>query len=330
MTSPHLIAVTGASGHIGNAVCRMLVGQGYRVRAMYHRDPRPLAGIQVDRVRGDILNPADVARLLEGCDAVIHCAAIISIDGDPTGMVMRTNTEGPQNVLAAARQAGVKRIVHLSSVHAVTEIPHDQPYDEQRPYKGKGDAVYDYAKATGEQVLREGVKDADIGLVILRPSAVLGPYDFKPSKLGAALLDFYHQRVPLLPAGGYDLVDVRDVARSTVAALEHGRPGEVYVLSGRYVEFTALAREIGAVTGRRMPRRVIPHGILRVMLPLVRLQAALTGAAPSLTRESIDAVRHGHPRMDNGKARRELGHQVRPLAESLRDFYAWYNEQQHL
>ena len=329
-TLPPRIAVTGASGHIGNVVCRSLVLHGYRVRAMYHRDTRPLEGVDAERAQGDILNPEDVTRLLDGCDAVIHCAAIISIDGDPTGMVFRTNTEGPRNVLDAARQTGIRRIVHVSSVHAVTELPHSEPYDETRPYKGKQHPAYDYSKATGEQILREGVRDTGIDLVIVRPSAVLGPYDFKPSKLGAALLDFYHQRIPLLPEGGYDLVDVRDVAHSTIAALEHGRSGEAYVLSGMYFDFRKLARVIGEVTGKRVPQRVIPYVVLKAMLPFVRLQSAITGAAPSLTRESIDAVKYGHPRMDHGKARLELGHDVRPLEDTLRDFYAWQKEHHKL
>jgi len=268
--------------------------------------------------------------LLEGCDAVIHCAAIISIDGDPTGIVFKTNTEGPRNVVEAARRTGIKRIVHVSSVHAVTELPHSEPYDENRPYKGKHYAAYDYSKATGEQILREGVKDSGIGLVIVRPSAVLGPYDFKPSKLGAALLDFYHRRIPVLPEGGYDLVDVRDVAHSILEAYERGSDGEVFVLSGRYYGFRELARVVGQVTGKRVPQAVIPYRVLRAALPFVRLQAAITGAAPSLTRESIDAVKHGHPRMDNSKARKVLGHHVRPLEDSLHDFYAWQKEHHNL
>lgn len=130
-----IIAVTGASGHIGNVVCRLLLDQGYRVKALYHSDFRSLKGLNVESLCGDVLNKVDLAQLMEGCDVVINCAAIISIHGDPTGIVFKTNTDGPANVLEAAYKQGVKRLIHISSVHAVEEQPRSLPFDEKRHYK---------------------------------------------------------------------------------------------------------------------------------------------------------------------------------------------------
>lgn len=323
------VAVTGASGHLGNVVCRVLVEQGHAVRALVRADHRALNGVPVELVPGDVLDGESLRRLCAGCEAVVHCAAVISTDGDPTAVVHHTNTQGPLNLWDAARACGVRRYVHVSSVHAVTELPHSDPYDESRPYKVDGTA-YDRSKSAAEQALRERAQADAMELVVLRPSAILGPYDSKPSKMGAALLDFYNGKVPVLPPGGYDLVDVRDVARSVVAAITHGRPGEVYLLSGAYCTMKELAQCIAQVTGRRMPQRVLPFGLLRALLPVVRLWAWLTRSAPSFTREAIEALRNGHPRMDSSKAQRELAHRARPLLQTLRDFYSWQQEAGHI
>jgi dihydroflavonol-4-reductase len=321
------IAVTGANGHIGNVVCRKLVEQGYQVRAMYHTDKRSLKDVEVELIEGDILQINDVNRLVQDCEAVIHCAGIISIHGDPDGRVFKTNTEGPRHLLQAAKHAGVKRIVHMSSVHAVKEIPHHLPFDESRPHKTQMDPVYDFSKATGEQILLKGCVGSSTEIIVLRPSSVVGPFDFKPSLLGAALIEFYFQKIPFLPQGGYDFVDVRDVAQAAVNAIHLGRNGEVYNLSGTYYTFKKFARVIQKVTGKKVPQRVIPYKLLRAILPLVTWYARWTKTIPALTRESIDAVYFGHPQMDHAKAKKELHFSCRALEETLHDFYIWQKEQ---
>jgi dihydroflavonol-4-reductase len=320
------VAVTGASGHIGNVVCRTLIEHGYKVKALYHSDKSALEDLDLELVQGSVLNKDDLMHLMEGCEIVINCAAIISIHGDPTGIVYKTNTEGPQNVLEIALNRSVKKIIHLSTVHSVTELPHSEPYDETRPYKGADSSVYDHSKAIGEQILINGTVDQPIEVVIVRPSCVIGPHDFKPSKMGSALLDFKNGKVPFLPCGGYDLVDVRDVSESIVKVITMGKDREVYLLSGKYYDFKGLAAEIQKVTNRKMPRIVLPYWFLRLILPMASLYFRITGMSPSLTRESIDAVKHGHPDMNKSKAVNGLGHQVRSLEITLHDFYNWQSE----
>src|SRR5689334_9308389 len=119
------VAITGANGHIGNVVCRKLLESGYQVRAFYHSEKKSLVDLNVELVQGDILKIEDVMQLVDDCEVVINCAGIISISGDPDGRVFKTNTEGPQNVLKASLAKGVKRIIHVSSVHAMKELPLD-------------------------------------------------------------------------------------------------------------------------------------------------------------------------------------------------------------
>ncbi|HMT30121.1 MAG TPA: NAD-dependent epimerase/dehydratase family protein, partial [Bacteroidia bacterium] len=192
---------TGANGHIGNVICRFLTEQGYSVNAMYHSDTTALKGLPVTLFKGSVLNKEDLLRLFSNCDIVINCAAIISIHGDPDGIVFKTNTEGPANVLEVAIKSGIKKIIHISSVHAVEEEPLSLPFDEKRPYKKATAAVYDYSKAMGEQFLLNSGNTNAPEVVILRPSAVIGPFDFKPSEMGKALIQFYNEKILALPEG---------------------------------------------------------------------------------------------------------------------------------
>lgn len=323
------VAVTGAAGHIGNVVCRELLKRGYRVKALCRSGSKSLDGLPVELVHGDVLDKIALARLMQDCTIVIHCAAIISLNGDPSGIVFKTNTEGPVNVLDVAESLGVKRMIHLSSVHASVEEPMHAIFDENRPYKTASAYVYDYSKARGEQLLLDRSQSSRVELVILRPSSVVGPFDFKPSELGKALIDFYEQRIPVLPAGGYDFVDVRDVAQSIVSAIDRGKNGEIYLLSGKYYSMKEFAKAVRRVTGKWVPSLQIPIWLLKLSLPLVALYSRITGAAPLFTMESITALHKGHRRMDHSKADRDLGHRCRDLEESIRDFCAWRNDPQN-
>ncbi|MGE3823503.1 MAG: NAD-dependent epimerase/dehydratase family protein, partial [Bacteroidia bacterium] len=178
-------------------------------------------------------------------------------------------------------------------------------------------------KARGEQLDLETTKNSDTQAVVVRPSLIVGPYDFKPSDIGKALLDFYHGKIPALTAGGYNYIDVRDVANSIVAALEKGRNGEIYHLTGNYYTVKDLAETVKKVTGKKVPEMVLPFWILKMGLPFIRLQSRLTTTAPVFTNEALDALKYGHKNMVSTKAQKELGHSFRPLEESVADFYAW-------
>ncbi|MCX6275385.1 MAG: NAD-dependent epimerase/dehydratase family protein [Bacteroidetes bacterium] len=320
---PSKIAVTGASGHIGNVICRSLIERGYQVRAMYHSDNRSLSGLNLEMVKGSVLSKDDLSALVEGCETVINCAAIISINGDENGFVFKTNTEGPGNVLSVSLKKRVRKIIHVSSVHAVHDLPHSIPYDESRSYKTSDNFVYDYSKAMGEQIILKESENKPIEVVIVRPSSVIGPFDFKPSKIGKALMDFYHGKMPVVPSGGYDFVDVRDVSESICNAILKGQNREVYLLSGKYCSFEELLQLVYKITQRKMPGIVVPFWFLKASVPFVKLFSKLTNESPSITYESISAIKEGHPEMNNSKARKALGHDPRPLKESLQDFFEW-------
>jgi dihydroflavonol-4-reductase len=224
----------------------------------------------------------------------------------------------------------VQRIVHVSSVHAVTELPHSEPYDESRPYKSPSATAYDYSKAEGEKRLLKAASEHALEVIIVRPSCVIGPYDFKPSLMGAALMDFYNGKMPFLPFGGYDMIDVRDVSASIVSAIEVGHNKEIYLLSGTYYTFVDITTEIGRVINRKMPKMVMPHWLLWLLVPPASLYFKWRKMTPAFTYESLKALKDGHPKMNNSKSRRLLNHNVRPLKESLKDFFDWQRNQNQL
>lgn len=321
------VGVTGASGHLGNVVCRVLLDKGYRVKAFYRDDITALDDLSVELFKGDILNFSDVEKFVSGCDIIIHAAAIISIHGDPTGIVYRTNTEGPRNIVEACIKQNVKRLIHVSSTHAVVELPFSTPFDETRTYKQKGAFAYDYSKSTGEQLVLDYVQKGKIDAFVVRPSSVIGLYDFKPSEIGKALLDFYNQKIPMLPPGGYNFIDVRDISESIVTAIDKGIKGEVYLLSGKYYSLKEFAKIVSQVSGKKVPKIVMPFWFLKALLPFVKIYGKLKKAAPIFTIEAITALKLGHPNMVNEKAKQAFGHTCRPLNETIADFYDWNKKQ---
>jgi dihydroflavonol-4-reductase len=320
------IGITGASGHVGNVLCRLLLKQGHSVNALYYKDDNALQGLNVTLFHGNVLEPETLEPFVANCDVVINSAAIISIHGDPTGIVFKTNTEGPKNVLAACIKAGVKKIIHLSSTHAVLEEPLDLPFEETRPYKTAKHFAYDYSKATGEQIMLEAFRSNKIEGCVVRPSSVIGLFDYKPSEIGKALIDFYNRKIPMLPTGGYNFIDVRDISQSIINSIEKGRNGEIYLLSGDYYTLKDFAGMVTKASGIKTPKKVMPFWFLKGILPFVKFYGKIKKAAPIFTIEAITALKLGHPNMVSDKAKKELDHVCRPLEETIRDFYVWQKE----
>jgi dihydroflavonol-4-reductase len=315
------IVVTGATGHIGNSLVRALVDRGERVRALVYGDPAPaLAGLPVERVHADTRDAGAVHAALADAERVFHLAAVISIDAEHDRLVRAVNVEGTRNVVNACLAHGVARLVHTSSVHALSAGAAHGPIDENCPLVAAADALpYDLSKADGERVVRDAVARG-LDAVIVNPSAVIGPHDYAPSYTARGLLAMMHS--PVCVAGAYDWVDVRDVAAGMLAASERGRRGERYLLSGTRMTMRGIA-EILAEEGGRRPLLTVPGWTLRPALPLVRALARWRGEPPLLTAHAL-TILASPSRFSHEKARRELGFAPRPLRASLRDTLAWF------
>jgi len=319
------VVVTGASGHVGGNLVRALLAAGRKVRCVVRNDTRAIEGLDVERVRGDVFDPASLRAAFDGAEVVYHLAAKVSIEGDPDGIVHRTNVEGPRNVAAACLDARVKRLVHFSSIHAFVQRPFDELLDEDRPLvEDPREMAYDRSKAAGQREVLDAVRRG-LDAVIVHPTAILGPFDFKPSPVGQVLLDLYHRRLPALVAGGFDWVDVRDVVAGAMAAEQRGRTGRNYLLSGEWKSVAELAALAEEVTGVRPPRFVAPFWLARLGVPFLTAFARVTGRRPLYTSDSLHAL-ESNRRISCDRAVAELGYTHRPLRETIADAYAWFRE----
>jgi dihydroflavonol-4-reductase len=318
------ILVTGAAGHIGANLIRALLEKGEHVRALVHHDRRALAGLDVEIVEGDISIPASLERAFADAEVVYHAAAEISLQTGNRSFVHQVNVMGTRNVVEACLCVGVRRLVHFSSIHALNYAAHPGLIDETCPLVDNHNSPYSDSKADGEREVQRGIEHG-LDAVIIRPTAVIGPYDFRPSHIGQVLLKLARGTLPALVEGGFDWVDVRDVADGTLRAAEQAPAGASYLLSGHWVSVPDLAATVERITGQRAPRFVCPMLLARIGAPFASALARLTGTRPLFTSVSLDALRLTNP-ISSAHASHDLGYQSRPFDNTIADTLAWFRD----
>jgi dihydroflavonol-4-reductase len=322
-----MILVTGATGHIGNVLVRKLLDRGEKVRALIWRgeDTTPLQNLDVEQVIGDVLDPVSLEPAMRGVDTVYHLAGIISIMPGRNPFVWRVNVEGTRNVLAAACQAGIRRLVYTSSIHAIARAPHgvtmDESlgFDQDNPY-----GEYDRSKAAASlEVQKAAARDLDA--VIVCPTGVIGPYDFRGSEMGEVIRSASEAHPMLYVEGAYDFVDVRDVAEGMIAARERGRRGESYILSGHRLSVRYMLETVREVTGRAFASFKIPFSLAEWAARYTPWYYRRTQAKPRFTPYSLQVLQ-SNATISCKKALAELGYRPRPVYESIADTVRWFLE----
>jgi dihydroflavonol-4-reductase len=316
------VLVTGAAGHLGANLCRRLLELGVEVRAMLRRDTRGVEGLEVEVVRGDVRDPEVMRRASKGVEVVYHLAAFISTSGGRGGQVEDTNVSGAETVARAALAAGVRRLVHTSSVHAFAHFPAMGPLSEDNPRpRRSNEPAYNTSKYRGEEAVRRVISEG-LDAVIVNPTGIIGPFDFVPSRMGQTLLALYDRTLPALTGGGFDFVDARDVADGAIAAAERGCRGHNYILSSAWHPIREIGRMAAEATGVPAPRFEVPIGLARVAARVSDVLGALRGREPIFTSEGVEALAVYGP-VSHAKASRELGYAPRPVSEAIRGFYEW-------
>jgi dihydroflavonol-4-reductase len=317
------VTVTGATGHLGNVLVRELLRRQAPVRAVLApgEDATPLAGLRCERVVGDVRSRADLERCFAGASEVIHNAGIVSITPGFEALLEDVNVGGTRNVLEAARRCGVRRVLYTGSIHAVATPREGTRLDETAGFDARG-VVGAYAKSKAAACALVQAAARELDTVIVLPTGVLGPFDFRLSEMGQVLRALARGRVPCLLPGGHEWIDVRDVAVGTLRALVAGRRGEAYLLNGEWVSLVGLAQAVHSATGARVPP-VLPLAVGRALTWPALWWEKLTSRRALLTPYALEALTAPY-RVDDGKARRELGHTSRPIAESVRDAVAWH------
>ncbi len=318
--------VTGATGHVGNVLVRELLKNKKSVRATIEPNTSNLNlyGLDIEMEYADILNVEQLIKAFKGADVVYHLAAKISILPGQDKIIHAVNYEGTKNVIEACKRCHVKRLVYMSSVHALREpasgiIDESMPFD---PYNDRGE--YDRSKAKASL---EVIKAAEEGLetVIVCPSGVIGPYDYLMSSLAKTFLNFINKKINFVIEGAYDFVDVRDVVAGTVLAAEKGKSGHTYILSGERSSVRELFLKLGIISGRELPKRSIPRSLALGAACFSTLYCLITKATPYFTTYALLTLTR-NSFFSHQKATSELGYRPRPILHSLRDTFFWFKK----
>jgi dihydroflavonol-4-reductase len=322
------IAITGATGHVGANLCRELVSQGHQVKALIHHSTKAIKDIDVERIDGSLSDPSSLNNLCRDAEVVFHLAAMISIEGQREKL-MKTNVEGTKNLLTAFKANHVKRLIHFSSIHALSHFPLDERMDESRPLVETSPMMYEVTKSMGEKIVRAEIANGLDGIII-NPTAIIGPNDYKPSLVGQVLIRLYKGTLPALVPGGYDWVDVRDITKAVIQAIDHGKKGDRYILSGNFLSVKDFAQIVQKVTGKQIVKRMVPTALAKVGVPFISLYSAITGKDPLYTNESLKILLSGNHKIASDKARKELGFNPRPTEDSVRDAIEWFRENHYI
>ncbi len=326
------VFVTGATGFIGGNLARELWERGYEVRALARPGSNTLTmeSTGIERVEGDILDRDSLGRAMTGCEAVFHCAAAYTFwSRDPQG-VRRANVEGTVNVLECARDAGVGRIVYTSTVSTVG-IPKDGSLGDETT-KLSSRTLHGHYKQSKFEAEEEALRLAAQGapVVVVNPTAPVGPWDVKPTPTGKMILDFLRRRVPAYLATGLNLVDVADVSAGHILALERGRDGERYILGNRNVTLKELFEMLGEITGLPAPRVRLPYWLV-VGAGYVEqaVSAGLLRREPLIPVEGVLASRKP-AWVSSQRAITELGLPQSPVERALQRAAEWFESHGYL
>jgi dihydroflavonol-4-reductase len=316
-------AVTGASGHLGSNLVRILIEKGWQVRALVHYDTRGIDGLDIERVHGDVLDRDSLINAFYKTDVVFHLAGRISIIKRDSKEVEAVNISGVQNVINACLKNQVKRLVHVSSFHAHEQAPLDKPLDESRPLlEGRGFPPYNHSKAEGERLVRASVEKG-MDAIIINPGGMLGPNDFKPSHFGETILSIARRKLPALVNAGLCWVDIRDVAEGMINACENAVTGSKYILSGKYVSLKEIGDEVANIIGVKPPRLILPLWLAKWFAPSAEFIDQIRGKRPQFTPIAMNEL-ESNRFIRYSKATKEFGYQPRPLKQTLTDTVEWF------
>jgi dihydroflavonol-4-reductase len=316
--------VTGGTGFIGAHVVRALLAEGAEVRCLV-RPGRPaenLEGLRVERALGDLADAASLARAARGVERVFHCAADYRLGAVDRAALFDTNVAGTERVMRAAAEAGVRRVVHTSSVGALGLAPGGLADEDTPVERARLAGAYKRSKYDAERVaLRWAARG--LAVVVVNPAAPVGELDVRPTPTGQVIVDHLRGRLRAYVDTGLDVVDVRDVARGHVLAAERGRAGERYILGHRNLTLLELLERLAAITGVPAPRVRLPRWVPMLAAGCEELAARAVGRDPRLSLESVRMARH---RMffSSAKAARELGFAPGPVEPALERAVRWF------
>lgn len=318
--------VTGATGFVGSHVAEYLAGQGAELRLLLRKTSRTdnIDFLHADRCEGDLCDPDSLRKGISGCDAVFHVAADYRLWVKNPDEMYRANVEGTRNIIAAAQQASVTRVVYTSSVATMGFLSNGAIATEETPVDlAHMIGHYKRSKFLAEQIALQAGR-AGAPVVVVNPTTPVGERDIKPTPTGRIVVDFLNRNFPAYVDTGLNLADVKQVAHGHALAFEKARPGERYILGGEDLTLKQILDTLSAITGIPSPTMQVPHSLALGFAAFDQFfTGMLRGREP---RATIDAVRMGRKKMfaSSGKAERELGYCVLPVRNALKRAVTWF------
>jgi dihydroflavonol-4-reductase len=320
------VFLTGATGFVGSHVARAFAAQGAELHLLVRSTSRldNLEGLPAKTITGDLRKPDSFRAALSDCEVLVHVAADYRLwVRDPQAMYS-ANVDGTRNLLALAREVGVKRVVYTSSVATMGFREDGTIVDENTPVS-LDDMIghYKRSKYLAEQEAIAAARDGQL-VIVLNPTTPIGASDIKPTPTGQIIVDFLNRKFPAYVDTGLNLVDVSEVARMHVTALERGRPGERYILGGENLSLKQILDKMSAITGIPSPTMEVPHSVAMAFAFFDEVVTGrLRGKEP---RATMEAVRMGRKKMfaSSAKAERELGFRIVPVYAALRAAIDWF------
>jgi dihydroflavonol-4-reductase len=317
--------VTGATGFLGNHVARQLAqrGEGVRVLVRSSSDVRALEGFATERFIGDLRDAASLDRALADVNRVFHVAADYRLWARDPREIYESNVTGTQNLLEAARRAGVEKFVYTSTV-ATIAVSREGKLPDETTQSSLGEMIghYKRSKYQAEQLAMRAA-EAGLPVVIVNPSTPVGPGDVKPTPTGKIIVDFLNGRMPGYVDTGLNFVPVEDCARGHLLAAERGRVGERYILGGVNLSLKQMLDILAAISGRSAPRWKLPHVLAYAIGYVDTAVARMTGREPRIPLEGVRMARH-KMFVDGSKAGRELAFVPGPVEAALERAARWF------
>ncbi len=331
-----LYLLTGAAGYLGSAVLDELLKHGRDVRVLVLPGDRFAADIPegVETLFGDVTDREGLRRFFRfPADAqavVIHVAGIVTIYPGFNRKVQDVNVEGTRNVVDLCVETGVKKLVYVSSVHAIPELPRGDEMREVTDFSpDRVEGFYARTKAMASAIVTDAVRRRGLDASIVFPSGLCGPGDRCVGSVTQMLIDCVRGKLPAGVDGGYDFADVRDVAAGILAAADRGGRGENYILGNRYVSVREILRTVHELSGSKLVRRMLPVPVLLPLLPFFRLYYKIRKRPPVITRYSLSTLR-SNSRFSSAKARLDLGYTTRPFRMTVSDTLEWLRRERKL
>ncbi|HEY3991699.1 MAG TPA: NAD-dependent epimerase/dehydratase family protein [Ktedonobacteraceae bacterium] len=324
------VFLTGASGFVGSHVLHALVAARYQVHALVRPGSRPLPALEgCTPVWGDVLHAGELVQSMRGCRYLIHVAALYSFAPAMRQHIFETNVRGCAGILEAAHLAGIERAVVTSSSSTVGPSREGQPATEENWDVEDGSSGYHPSKLQQARIALA----ARIPTVLVLPTAPVGPGDWKPTPTGKLLVDFMRGRIFATLDGGLNIVAVEDVARAHILALQHGYPGERYLVGGEDISFPQLWQRLAHMCGRSTPTLHIPYRLALTLGWADELRCQLwrrsrSSPTPLIPLEGVHMARH-HMYASSAKAETELGYQATSTTAALERAIQWYRDNKY-